>query len=440
MNDFFCLELKFKNPTISREKFHSHLFMEESEMYFRIYVNENNCSVDRKFFMAENSLGLFEENFEVIDSDVLIIFDNSRIYKGSSLKTDNDGQQYFTIFVSKIWLVLENKSKDNLNEGVVFLNENGLSVVNLFYSFFTNLENKNVFSISRMNGMNEFYRLDNKMKFRPELEFYNNEKKGSKEFTIKKIPTINFIFNEIQYFDVKKRLQIVCSFLSFCFGVKIIIEKIVFRTEKEVYIFRDNEPNNRTYVSNLNYNFRYLEKNFNIQKILKTDWFNYYNNNETSLTKSIDNFLHAREVDLSSSFLLLFNIIEIFNINKKQEKFTFKVEKKQLKAEIFSHLKSFLSDKEEEVEFDKKVESLVNKLEFKPFKSPLEETLQNNNIDPIKFGFTFNKLKQTRDSITHGSLNSIKEEELKLRVYCLRKIVICLIFSKLGFKDDFKTS
>jgi hypothetical protein len=104
--------------------------------------------------------------------------------------------------------------------------------------------------------------------------------------------------------------------------------------------------------------------------------------------------------------------------------------------EIVSHFKQYLTDKNDEIEFEKKLEGVFNKIEYKPFKSPLEETLKTNNIDPTKFGFTLNKLKRTRDSITHGSLNSIKEEDLKLQIYCIRKIAICLILSKFGLKDD----
>jgi len=64
----------------------------------------------------------------------------------------------------------------------------------------------------------------------------------------------------------------------------------------------------------------------------------------------------------------------------------------------------------------------------------LEETLKINNIDPTTFGFTFTKLKKTRVIITHGSLNSIKEDDLQSQVYCLRKIAICLVLANMGFK------
>ena len=403
-------------------------------MYFQIIDNETNSRIDTYFSISENALGLFEENFEVIDTEISIMFDQSRIFKVSSFQ--NDGKnQYFTIYVSKICLIRKNTHNEFVNEGVAYLNNNGLSATNLFYSFFTNLKNKNTFSISRMNGMHDFYKIDD-IKFRPELEFKNNEKRGSKKLTIKKIPTLKFNFENIEFEEIKNRIQLICNFLSFCFSVRIIVEKIVFRTGEEIFIFRDTEPNNKTYISELTNNFRFLKENHNIDKILKTDWFSNYKINEKSITKAIDNFLHAREVSLGASFLLLFNIIEIFNINKNQEKFKFNSSKDEMTKDIFSHFNQYLLDKSDEIEFEKKLEGVFNKIEYKPFTSPLEETLKTNNIDPIKFGFTLNNLKRTRDSITHGSISSIREEDLKLQIYCLRKIVICLILSKFGLKDD----
>ncbi|MGM9979588.1 MAG: HEPN domain-containing protein [Clostridium sp.] len=409
--------------------------MSDKEIYFQIIDNDKNSNVDRYFSVSENALGLFEENFEIIDSNVSILFDESRIYKFISFQNDNINR-FFTIYVSKMCLINPNTHKEFVNKGAAYLNKNGLKIVNQFYSFFSNYEDKNIFSISRMNGMDDYYKID-KMEFRPELEFKNNDKRGSEEFTITKIPTININFDNINYYEIKKRIQIICNFLSFCFNVRIIVEKIVFRTQDEIFVFRDTEPNNKTYVSDLSNIFRFLNNNYNIQTILKTDWYENYIKNEKQISKAIDNFLHAREVSLGSSFLLLFNIIEVFNINKKQEKFKFKINKNDISEKIYSQIKEYLIDKSDEIEFKNKLDSVINKLEYKPFKSPLEETLSLNNIDTSIFGYKFSKLKQTRDSISHGSINSIKEEDLKEQVYCMRKVAICLILSKLGFKDDF---
>ena len=105
---------------------------------------------------------------------------------------------------------------------------------------------------------------------------------------------------------------------------------------------------------------------------------------------------------------------------------------------IFNALKSDLNETENIEEFKKKVDSITNKIEFKPFTSPLEETLILNNINPNSFGHKFSKLKKTRDKITHGSLSSISDDILQSQLFSLRKIAISLILSNLGFKNDLK--
>lgn len=436
MKDYYCLDLKFKDTKISDKTYHSHLYVADDKMYFQIIDNDEKSDLDRRFFSSKNSLSLFENNFEVVGTEVSIMFDNSRIYKATSFDRDAKNQ-FFTIYVSRICLVKQNIHKEYVNEGVAFLNKNGLQIVNLFYSFFTNLADKNKFKISRMNGMSDYYEIKN-MSFRPELEFSSNEKRGSSELTIKKKPTIDFKFENIEYEQIQQRLKIICNFLSFCYGIRIIMEKLVFRTESDIYFFRDTEPNNKTYVSDTLHVFEFLEENYKIEKILKTDWFSHYEKKEKQITKAIDNFLHSREVNLGAAFLLLFNIIEIFNVNHKQDKFKFNTTKSELVKETFKNLKPFLDDNEDEKEFEKKVKVIIDKLEFKPQKSPLEETLKINNIDPLFFGFSFTKLKNTRDNITHGSLKKIKEKELQSQVACLRKITTCLILSNLGLTDDLR--
>lgn len=436
MKDYYCLNLKFKDKKISDKSFHSHLFVRDESMYIEIIDNDKKSMIDYYFSMSDNSLGLFEENFEIIDSEVSLFFDNSRIYKITSFE-NRERNQFFTIYISKLCLIKDNVHKEYVNEGAAFLNENGLKVVNLFYSFFANYADKNTYSIDRMNGMHDYYEIKN-MNFRPELEFSSNEQRGSKEFTVKKIPTINFRFDGIDYTVIKERLFIVCHFLSFCYGVRVIMEKLRFRTENDIFIFRDTEPNNKTYVSEFLPIFRFLKDNYNIEKILKTQWFENYLKKEKQLTKAIDNYLHAREVNLGATFILLFNIIEIFKSSQKQDKFTFTIKKKELSEKLFDYTKKFLSDGNDESEFEKKLDGIIDKLEFKPFTSPLEDVLRSNNINAEDFGFTFKDLKKTRDSITHGSLNSINEEILQSQVYSLWKITTYLILSNLGLKDDFR--
>lgn len=438
MKEYYCINLKFKNTEISSEIFHSHLYVSDKEMYFQIIDNKPNSQIDRHFMMSKGSHGLFEDNFEIIETEIALFLDKSRIYKTKSFQTDFQNS-YFTIYVNRIAVIFPNKHKEFINEGKAFLNKNGLKVVNTFYSYFSSYKDKNEFSISRMNGMSEYYNAE-PLTFRPELEFTNNETRGSEEFTVKKIPTINYKFENTDFENAKSKIQIICNFLSFCFGIRIVCEKLTFRTEVQIFVFRDTSPNNKTFVSDFDTIFYHLEKNYNIQKILKTDWFSNFLKNEQKFNKAIDNYLHSREVDLNASFLLLFNIIEIFNIKQEIEKFEFKKSKEENFNKAFELISQTLENSEESELLKDKWNGLINKIEIKPLKSPLEETLNFNNIKPTDFGFSFGKLKKTRDKLTHGSVSSIKEKDLKSQIYCLRKIAIRLILANLGLKNDLKNA
>jgi hypothetical protein len=438
MKEYYCINLKFKDDKISSKTFHSHLYVSDEEMYFQIIDNEVGSQIDRCFQMSKGALGLFEDNFEIIETEVSLFFDKSRIYRITSFQSDVQNT-FFTVNVSKFALIFPNKHKEFVSEGKAFLNKNGLKVVNSFYSFFTNFKDKNKFSISRMNGMTDFYNAK-QISFRPELEFTNNEKRGSEEFTVKKIPTINYQFVDLEFEQAKRSFDIICNFLSFCFGIRIIFEKFTYRTEEKIFIYRDTSPNNKTFVSDFSVVFYHLEKNYNIEKILKTDWYTNYLAKEKQLDKAIDNYLHSREVDLSASFLLLFNIIEVFNIKQKIEKFEFNESKEENLNKAFELISTSLEKKEDIDSLKDKWTGLINKIEIKPLKSPLEETLSLNNISPSDFGHPFGKLKKTRDKLTHGSVSSIEEKDLKSQVFCLRKIALRLILANLGLKDDLKNA
>ncbi len=104
--------------------------------------------------MSKGAHGVFEDNFEITETEIGLFLDQSKIYRTTSFQTDLQNT-YFTIYVSKIAIIVPNKHKEFINEGKAFLNKNGLKVVNTFYSYFTNLKDKNTFSISRMNGMTQ---------------------------------------------------------------------------------------------------------------------------------------------------------------------------------------------------------------------------------------------------------------------------------------------
>ena len=436
MKEPFCLDLKFKNDTISNEEYHAHLYTSQKEIFIKIIEKKENSDIDRKFMTSEKSLGLFEENFEVLKSDFILKFENSRIIKCESLQSKSN-YSYFTIYLTSICIIKPNQHKEEENIGRALLNQNGLKFVNNFYSFFSNFSDKNCFRISRMNGMSEYYSTKD-LVFRPELEFINNEKRNSEEFKVKKIPTIHFKYSNLSFDEIIKQIDIICKFISFCYGIRINYHKIVYRTPDLIYYYTNIEKIKEIYNSKISSIFTLLDKNHRIEMILKTKWYENYLLNKTKLDKAIDNVLHSREVESSSKYLLLFNIIEIFNTNQNEEKF----ESNSLRIEnlksAYNLLEETILNQDEKDLFKTKWESLSNKIYTKPLKSPLEETLKLNSINAENYGFSFSELKKIRDKLTHGSVNSISEEKLEMYTFAIRKICISLILSKLGFANEIK--
>lgn len=432
--EFMNVKLKFKDEKITSKILLAHFFINDKEMYFQIIDNDPDSDIDVYFANSINSLGLFKDNFEVIETEISLDLDECKIYKFITFQ-ENSHDRFFTVFVNKVTLKYPNKYNACPNEGEAYLNKNGLKIVNSFYSFFSNLKDKNIFKISRMNGLSTSYKAK-QISFIPELEFIGNDSKISEEFKVKKVPIIKYNYEDLCFEKVKNTLHIICKFLSFCFGIRVVFETMIYRNADHIFVYRDKSPNNKTFVSEFLDVFPHLEKNFDIDKILNTNWFIKYIEKEKTINRAIDNYLHSREVDLSASFLLLFNIIEIFNGKQKIEKFDFNKSKNEKFNEAFEIIASSLVDAKDKELLEDKWVGLINKIEIKPLKSPLEETLIRNNINSNDFGYDFATLKSTRDKLTHGSVNTISENELRKQINCIRIIASRLILANLGFRDD----
>lgn len=438
MKRYYCLNLEFKNKEISKEIHHAHLYIEKDDtIYLKIFFEQSNSlNLDRKFMISKNSLGLFNDNFNIIETESNLLFDNSRIYQITSFK-EQDGKLFLTIYINEVCLINELHETELKNIGVGYLNNNGFDIVSDFYSFFSNRpDNQDVYENSRMQGMEDFYKID-KMSFRPELEYNDNDKRNKKEFTIKKIPTIYFKHDNLNLNEIQKRLTIICSFISFCYGIRVYSKRFVFSTTKERYTLRNNEPKYKTYVSRTLTVFDYLNTFYNLDKVLKTDWYTHFSKDEERITKAINSYLHSREVNQGSAFLLLYHILELFKEKATNEKFEIKNKKdrNEIFDKAFDEVKKILVNKSDEEEFKKKWDSLTGSILFRPSKEVFQETFKANTIKVDKFkDFSFDKIRKTRNDLTHGSYSK-NEKELEEQVYYLRRIAGLLILSNLGFKE-----
>ncbi len=288
-----------------------------------------------------------------------------------------------------------------------------------------------------MDGMQEFYKCGN-LKFRPELDFWGNDKRDNEEFTIKRIPILNYFFENESFESVKEKIDIICKFLSLYYGIRVNYTNLHYKTNDEVYLYSNYDKLDRTYNFKISTVSKLLKTNIKIEKILNTTWFENYVTNKAKIDKAIENYLHSREVDGSAKFLLLFSNIEIFY--GKDE--PVKIEMNELKNENFAKALKLiiesLADKNESKIVESNWQRTINNLITKPMGSPLENILIQNGIQTENYGFKFNELKNVRNKLTHGSLSSIDDEKLKEYIYAMSKISISLILSKLGFKDDLK--
>lgn len=430
MEEYYCLDIKFKEQKISTSEHHAHLYITNDDIYIKIFKDENNHNADRNFLESNNTLGYFYENFELIESQIKILFEKSRIWK---VITSSDN--FFIIHLTSITIIKKNQNKEQINEGKVFLNENGLKIVSEFYSFFTNFSDKNIFKISRMQEMEDFYNCKS-FKFRPELDFIGNDKRNSSEFTVKKTPIIKYSFEDESFESVIEKIDIISKFLSLYYGIRVNYTNLHYRTKDEVYYYSNYDKLDHSYNSKISTIQRFLKTNSRIEKILKTDWFENYIKEKFKIDKAIENYLHSREVDGSAKFLLLFSNIEIFY--GKDE--PLKVELNELKEENFAKALNLIIESLADINDINVVKNnwqrTINNLTTKPMGSPLENTLIQNGIHSENYGFKFNELKNVRNKLTHGSVSSIDDEKLKEYIYAMSKISISLILSKLGFKDD----
>lgn len=439
MKQYYCLHIKFKDQRISTKTHHAHLFVEKDDtMYMRIFIdsNQRHPGVDYKFMSLQEQSDYFNDYFEIIKTPVNI--NGGKIYKTTSAEYENNSC-FFTIYIGEMWLVFDNQTQELMQTGKIILNKNALKIVSHFYSFFMNIEDKDVFSISRMVGRTDFYQINN-MTFRPELYYSNNERRGSEEFTIKKIPGIALRFQDTDQATIINKIKAICDFLSFCFGLKIYPKKIIIYKNNQVFIFRNSMPSRKTYVSKSYYiPNKYLKKNYFIEHVLTTNWFSFYEANSEKISKAIESYLHSREVDSRSSYLLLFNVIELLKVNPNKTKFKFlpRKEKNKIFQSAFNKLKEALKNPEDSEDFQNKWRGVIGNIEYRPFKNIFQETLDEHKISMKESNFTFDDLKKTRDGLTHG-YNNENEDEIVDKLISLRQISIKLILSYLGFGNDIK--
>jgi hypothetical protein len=445
-NDFYCLEIKIKNEDICEEKLHSHLYISNSAIEIKIYIDSTN-DTDRKFMIWSSSNQLSDFVTEQIEIEISehekvlqkIDLSNSRITSVKSKEYEND-KEYFTLYLDKILIYKKLNFNENVGIAKVFLNEDGFSLVKNFYSFFTMNVKEGNFGISRMNGMNSFYKIG-EIKFKPEFEYSYSDSRNNKDFKIEKVPIIKFIFPEtIEDKKLIEQISIVCNITSFYLGNLIDYYRITaFKPNSILSLTKIIKENSGLKVNSINY---FLNTK-GIDNFLKTNWSKNYLANSKKIDKAIENYLHSRFVDINSRFLMLYNIIEILmagksNSNEKFELIVNDLEKEKIYKIALTELKKTIS-KKDYLDFENKWKILQNKIAYKPMKSPLVDFLEENNIENKDLKIDIDTIKQIRDKITHGSVKTLKSNIVEEANYDLYRISIKLILNQLGLKKFWET-
>ena len=315
----------------------------------------------------------------------------------------------------------------------------GFDMVSHFFAPMFGFDGK--YEINRMQGKDKFYKIGT-TEFRPEFNFCNSDKKSSNEAKIIKEPKLQFnLTNDTLIEELVQNVELVCLISLFYYKLKIDYSFArIHLKDKTVTIKKILEPQiNKISGSSSLWAVKYHNQ-FDI--FLSLNWQNGAKKNFQKLKKVIPKFYQSTIVEGSSSFLLLYNIIEVCKGGNKKDngKFTTILEGDELNTKYDEALKILLEtvDEKDYVDFKKKWKNIKDKLEFKPMKSDIEEFLRGQNLNPDDFSIKVDKLVQIRSDLTHGSINRVSALNLEDANILLYRLSVILILNLLGLNDIWK--
>jgi len=169
-----------------------------------------------------------------------------------------------------------------------------------------------------------------------------------------------------------------------------------------------------------------------------SDWQNSAKNNFKLLSKIIPLFVQSLLVDHHSSLLILCNIFEycMGGFSPEPEKYPLIQTEEQTNEKYEAACNLFLEtiDSNYHKEFLDKWEFQLNKLKTRPEKSKWSEFIKRKSIEVPQI-ITIDKIKKIRDNITHGSLNKVKETEIRKANSLMYGITGLLILQQLNIHE-----
>jgi len=450
MQEYLTFEISF--PDVDFDKFipidakvaHTHqayLFTDENEIEIRIFFKSETYFGEKlsRWFSKINwrSFGSFisvdkvNENLRVLDID----FKNSALITARNSTTQfENGFQYIRIFVSSVKSYWE-PSKEKKNTGEFYFNEPGFTLVSDYYTTLGGWDGK--FSIDRMNGMDEFYKIG-KAEFRPELHFSYSDQRNKKEVIITKEPKLQFHYEksvtEEEAIIYAETIRLLASFY-FHNEMAFLVQKI-YLTEYSIIIKKIQKKDSKDEgFANL-----WGMKNYwSFHELMQSNWQSKTRENFMKLSKAIELFNYSHTLDKNSKFLIRFNIIELCSskISKNPIKFQSILNDKEQKK-VYNKARDLILQtihSTEQKDFLKKWEILSDKIKYKPMKSPLIQFFQNQNLDPKEFPISVNELMKIRNNLTHGSISKINNDQLDKANSLLYRIGGILILNLMGISE-----
>lgn len=449
IRDYYCFDISF--PKIDFDilhngihkvklKHHAHLFSRENEIELKIFF-EPKTNFGKKLMIWASRINWrkFGSYIEISNES-----QNDRIQKidlSTSellwIKNGDDQIELKLQFVSVRINSLKihwNPNPEKVGTAEFYFNDTGFKVVKGFYAPLFGWEGE--FKISRMDQMEEFYKIE-KAEFRPEFSFYYSDDRNTPEVKIIKEPKIQFKYNDqVEEEDALKYAKTVLLLASFYFHMPVEFTVYRIHFKENTIVFKKLATNGTTESQggvgafNLNWSFH---------EFMKANWQESTLKNLKKLEVVVKLFNQSLLVEGSSRFLIRFNIIELCMGGEKTNKIKFKSplsQKKKIEKYNFALttlLKTVYPNDEES--FINKWNGIIKKLDYKPMDSPFEEYLTKEGLPIEKFPIKIKELKKMRDYLIHGSINSIKPDQLEMANYLLYRITGILILNLIGIKS-----
>lgn len=452
--NFYCLDIEFpevdfngfyrESQTKIENVHHAHLYSKRDEIELRLfYVDSSYFGEKLGEWMRENkNIGSFMK-VNLIQNDR-----NNRLQKidlsDSKWNSYSSGLGYYEGNNKYIILKIDtakfywDPDLSRKNSGEFYLNDKGFRVVNPFYAHLipnNYFEYNEEFKINRMSDCKEFYKLD-QSSFRPEFYFNLEDSKSGRAATITKVPKIQFNYeNGITEQKSIHYGEIILLLASFYHHIKIDYRFCKLYLPESTITIKNIEQKNHT---DRNGNLGSFGINGNFNNFLQMSWQEATLKNFPLLSKVVTLFNQSLLVDNSSAFLIRYNIIEICDKQQhSNEKFTFSIGKDEAKVKQENALKILLEmiDSKEHELFKVHWQNSQKNLQYKPIKNQLVSFLKGQNLIPENFSVSISDLKKLRDNITHGRIEKVNQEQLKIANALLYRINGILILNLMGINE-----